>query len=860
MKYILLLLLIIGQLLGCSQSRPRTSDKKSGAKKVLLFVSYEDTYYSEFIVMKSALEAGGYIVDVASVKADSVSIYMIPDGTTINATANTLSGSSYSAFQAQYVESFGNSWDASLNTTPNFASVDVSILDVADMDAYEALVIVGGIGAQKYLVDGDYQSQGAGGRMISATEVETVANKLNSLAVNALQHGKAVMGQCHGSGLPVYWRIPSTSGPGAESIGYSLLKNGQATGYPEPETPVNLTALNIVHRLNDKVTVSNPHSSLNAGGKGVGKIITTKDWYPQTVAHAARTLMNIIETYPSEDALAKNNSLLIIHGGSIDASDCGAGNKQNDVPCNYGGGANLPADYNQLVTLFNEDSQNDDFLFTVSDLNLSGTLPYANTVEDIASYLEQFEAIIFFKHWSTNINDSLQSALVRYVDNGGGVLALHHGLYNDIHAGQSKDILVNQLFGAHSAQSGWSGDLENFQMFNTNYGHFVNTYGIAYQDEAVLAPNDWLSEPLLTGANRSLSYYQTFPIYDEVYRNMAFVGTPDFGRNVNQITPILSNNAAPTTQMHVAGFVKIVDIDLNGTEGKVACFEPGERKESLSSTHIYGQIIRNTMKWLSTKAIIDTCESKSYVSTVTACDSYTFEGVEYFTSGTYSDTLSTSQGCDSILVLHLTLNTSVNTSISVEACNTYEFNGKVLTSTGEYVDSLLTVNGCDSIITLNLTISTLDVIVSQSGDSLIANIVGGDYQWLNCANNQIITGAMNKIFVPDLSGDYAVIVDDGLCADTSECYAIKLTGVKSVDDLLHITLFPNPADNQISIQGRLTGISLISITNALGQIVMKETFEDSKISFSIQNLPEGMYTVVCTNNNRYMALPLLIKR
>jgi len=374
MKYIYLFLFISSQLLGYAQNKPSFSNKKSEAKKVLLFVSYEDTYYSEFIVMKSALEAGGYMVDVASVKADSVSIYMLPNGTTIDATANTLSGSNYSAFQSQFSESFGDSWDASLNATPNFASVDLSIMDVVNMDDYEALVVVGGTGAQSYIVDGDYQSQGTGVRMLSTNEVEMVANKLNSLAINALQQGKTIMGQCHGAGVPAYWRVPGTSGPGAEGLGYSLLKDGQATGYPEPETPVTFASLNITHRVNDKVTISNPHSSLNIGAKGIGKIITTRDWYPQTVAHAARTLMNIIETYPADEELTKNNSLLIIHGGTLDPNNCGAGNKQNDVPCNYGGGSNLPADYNQLVSLFNQNSLNDDFSFTVSDLDLSGSL------------------------------------------------------------------------------------------------------------------------------------------------------------------------------------------------------------------------------------------------------------------------------------------------------------------------------------------------------------------------------------------------------------------------------------------------------------------------------------------------------
>ena len=76
-------------------------------EKVLLFVSHEETYYSEYIVALKAFEAAGYVVDVRSSTSQAASTYMIPVSTTIEETANTLPGSSYADFTTQFQANFG---------------------------------------------------------------------------------------------------------------------------------------------------------------------------------------------------------------------------------------------------------------------------------------------------------------------------------------------------------------------------------------------------------------------------------------------------------------------------------------------------------------------------------------------------------------------------------------------------------------------------------------------------------------------------------------------------------------------------------------------------------------------------------
>lgn len=605
---------------------------------ILMFVSHEQTYYSEYIVMLKALQAAGYTVDVRSSSTDSASVYMVPSNTDIEETAGTLPNGSYSQFTTQFQNLFGSSWNASWNAMPSRIYVNGRIQDVASMSSYVGLVVVGGLGALEYRVDGSYSSQGAGDRLVSAAEIQSASEKLNSLALEALAAGKPVMAQCHGASIPVFWRIPSTSGPGEEALGFSLLKDNYATGFPEEATATTLSSLNVNHRTNDRVTVSSPHSSFNDTGNGDSKIITTRDWYPQTVAHAARTLINILETFPTKAEREATVSVLILHGGVVNTENCHYTNRANDIPCNYGGGANLPADYTDIVSLLNANSPNDDFNFTVTNVNITeGSLPFtASDQSSVLNYLNQFDAVVFYKHWSTGLTDAIQNALVSYADAGGGVLGLHHGLYHDIDGALDKEILVDELFGAESAMNTWSANLTTYNVVATDYGHFVSTYGISFA-EAIETPSPWSSNALLSPANASFSYYQRFSIYDEIYNNMTFVAGQTFGRGVNQITPIFSNDQTPSSQSHTTGFVKHFDPSENGSVGKVAYYEIGERQESINIDHAFGQVVRNTIVWLSSSSTALPVEVSSfngmrknntitlYWSTATEMDNYGFE-------------------------------------------------------------------------------------------------------------------------------------------------------------------------------------------------------------------------------------------
>ncbi|MBK8805610.1 MAG: DUF1533 domain-containing protein [Bacteroidales bacterium] len=92
--------------------------------------------------------------------------------------------------------------------------------------------------------------------------------------------------------------------------------------------------------------------------------------------------------------------------------------------------------------------------------------------------------------------------------------------------------------------------------------------------------------------------------------------------------------------------------------------------------------------------------------TVAWGQTYTFADEVLSNSGTYSKTLATQQGCDSLVTLVFTIlePETVTEELFHTACVSYTFGENILTQSGIYTDSLKTIQGADSIIILNLTI------------------------------------------------------------------------------------------------------------------------------------------------------------
>ena len=95
---------------------------------------------------------------------------------------------------------------------------------------------------------------------------------------------------------------------------------------------------------------------------------------------------------------------------------------------------------------------------------------------------------------------------------------------------------------------------------------------------------------------------------------------------------------------------------------------------------------------------------------ITACGSYTWIDGTTYTSSTNTATtiLTASNGCDSVVTLDLTINTPTSGTDVITACGSYTWiDGTTYTSSTNTATTILTAsNGCDSIVTLDLTINS----------------------------------------------------------------------------------------------------------------------------------------------------------
>ena len=57
------------------------------------------------------------------------------------------------------------------------------------------------------------------------------------------------------------------------------------------------------------------------------------------------------------------------------------------------------------------------------------------------------------------------------------------------------------------------------------------------------------------------------------------------------------------------------------------------------------------------------------------------------TSGLFAKTFLTTQGCDSIITMDITIHNSLTTFEVQSACDEYLWNGNIYTSTGTYIDT-----------------------------------------------------------------------------------------------------------------------------------------------------------------------------
>ena len=97
-----------------------------------------------------------------------------------------------------------------------------------------------------------------------------------------------------------------------------------------------------------------------------------------------------------------------------------------------------------------------------------------------------------------------------------------------------------------------------------------------------------------------------------------------------------------------------------------------------------------------------------YQQTISLClgESFSVGSNTYTQNGIYIDTLNSYNGCDSIVTTNLSFFNNYNSTSVLSVCygDTINVGGNSYYSPGNYSDTLSTFNGCDSIVNINLTV------------------------------------------------------------------------------------------------------------------------------------------------------------
>ncbi len=135
----------------------------------------------------------------------------------------------------------------------------------------------------------------------------------------------------------------------------------------------------------------------------------------------------------------------------------------------------------------------------------------------------------------------------------------------------------------------------------------------------------------------------------------------------------------------------------------------------------------------------------------------------------------------------------------------------------------------------------------------------GSYQWINCSNNQAISGATQQTFTATNNGDYACMVSLGNCADTSNC--VSVTGL-SIEETVeyHFTLYPNPTGGMFTIEHNYSGEAQIKIESGIGNAVKSFNLTEPEEQFDISNIAAGVYEVFISTDDQLLGVVKLVKQ
>ena len=214
------------------------------------------------------------------------------------------------------------------------------------------------------------------------------------------------------------------------------------------------------------------------------------------------------------------------------------------------------------------------------------------------------------------------------------------------------------------------------------------------------------------------------------------------------------------------------------------------------------------------------CDNIYDTVVATACNSYDWRGTTYTASGSYNNIVAgaVEDGCDSILVLMLTVNYNIEENEAATECDSYTWRGQTFTTSGTYSDVVTgaTAEGCDSIFHLSLVVNNS---VSRTEEITASD----SYTWNGQTYSQ--------------SGTYEWHGQTAEGCDSTVTLVLTITqGIDDVEAQM-VSLYPNPTTGKVKIVA--DGVEQIEVYDAVGRRVVSTTNDNVDLTA----MADGTYTL-----------------
>jgi hypothetical protein len=254
--------------------------------------------------------------------------------------------------------------------------------------------------------------------------------------------------------------------------------------------------------------------------------------------------------------------------------------------------------------------------------------------------------------------------------------------------------------------------------------------------------------------------------------------------------------------------------------------ESGIYWDSLTTVHGCDSLYR-------CEAVVNLTYLTAMDTTICETETLTWQGQIYSASGNYTTTYSTVAGCDSIYKLNLTVLPIITLDSNRTICEgeSIIWGDEVADTTGIYTKYLTNRWHCDTVCLLHLTVNPVNQTdlsyTSAIGDTL-------DYEGFTLSGDTM-----------EEAGEYTlerILINQYGC-DSIVRLQLTVSGIAEAETH-NIRIYPNPASNRFTIENEQGALKNITIYDLTGRLMKQlPTINSNKVSIPVNHWSKGIYII-----------------